>query len=73
MVKFNDVVVETFLLPRGWRADNELCPVPFALSWLEDYYSLTDQERREKHENRFEKYMLGRREAERVNPPRDEE
>ena len=51
---------ERFSLP-GWDPDSNQGP-PLAI-WLMDYYELSEQDRRDKHQGRFEKYVLARREA----------
>ncbi|KAH8695845.1 hypothetical protein GQ44DRAFT_728821 [Phaeosphaeriaceae sp. PMI808] len=48
---------------------------PPLLSWLSTYYQLSEQERRDRYQGRFEKYVEVTREAEQSNslPEEDEE
>lgn len=59
-ILLGNVEQECFSLP-GWDPMNGQGP-PLH-SWLEDFYRLSEQERRDKHQGSFKKYVLARREA----------
>lgn len=58
-ILLGEVQQEQFTLPAGDAKPGDVPPVP--LQWVYDYYALSEQERRDKHQGRFEKYFLARR------------
>ncbi|KAH3939662.1 hypothetical protein HBH98_244040 [Parastagonospora nodorum] len=60
-IKVNGLEQEQFSLP-GWDPNGSQGPP--LMSWLLAFYDLSMQERREKHQDRFEQYVLARRNAE---------
>jgi hypothetical protein len=55
---------ERFIFP-GWDPQHHGPPLA---SWMYDYYALPEQERRDKHQGRFEKYALARFAAAQLHP-----
>ena len=70
-ILLGEVEQEQFTLPAGDAQYGD--PPPLRVQWVYDFYNLSDQDRRDKHQGRFENYFLARREEERNKPPADDD
>lgn len=70
-ILLGEVQQEQFTLPASDAKWGDPPPVP--IQWVYDYYALSDQERRDKHQGLFQNYFLARREEEKNNPPADDD